>query len=82
MTTVTIELDHELEEVLEGLAASERKTTQQVCREALEAHLLRRVAPSSGQGADRNSALSRMIGMVKKGPADASTHHDRRAGEA
>jgi len=81
MTRVTIELDRELEEALEGVAASEHKSAQQICREVVEGFLRRRLAQARGPETDRYSSIRKMIGMVKEGPADASIHHDWRAGD-
>jgi len=39
MTRVTIELDRELEEALEGVAAAERKSARELCREVVEGFL-------------------------------------------
>jgi|GEM_PF-1436966 len=81
MTRVTIELDRELEEALEGVAAAERKSARELCREVVEGFLRQRLAQARSPETDRYSAMRKMIGMVKEGPTDASIHHDWRAGE-
>jgi hypothetical protein len=81
MTRVTIELDREFEEALEGVAASERKSAQDLCREVVERFLRQRLAQARSPETDRYSAMRKMIGIVKEGPTDASIHHDWRAGE-
>ena len=82
MASVTIELDREMEEVLEEIAASEQKSAQDLCREAVEQFLRERGPLTRGPESDRYSALRRMIDLVKDGPTDASIHHDLRPGEA
>jgi hypothetical protein len=82
MASVTIELDRELEEVLEEIAASEQKSAQDLCREAVERFLRERDPRARGPESDRYSVLRRMIGLVKEGPTDASIHHDLRPGDA
>jgi len=81
MTRVTIELDREFEEALEGVAASEHKSAQELCREVVEGFLRQRLAQARNPETDRYSAMRKMIGTVKAGPTDASIHHDWRAGE-
>jgi len=81
MTRVTIELEREFEEALKGVAASEHKSAQDLCREVVEGFLRQRLAQAQRHETDRYSAMRKMIGMVKEGPMDASIHHDWRAGE-
>jgi hypothetical protein len=81
MTRVTIELDREFEDALQGVAASEHKSAQDLCREVVEGFLRQHIAQARGSETDRYSAMRKMIGMVKEGPTDASIHHDWRAGE-
>ena len=76
MTRVTIELNREFEEALEGVAASEHKSVQDLCREVVEGFLRQRLAQARGPETDRYSAMRKMIGMVKEGPKDASIQHD------
>jgi hypothetical protein len=81
MISVTIELDQDLEEVLEKIAACEQKSAQDLCREAVVQFLRERVSPDRLPHRDRYAAFRKMIGLVKKGPTDASVHHDFRTGE-
>jgi hypothetical protein len=81
MTRVTIELDREFEEALQGAAASEHKSAQDLCREVVEGFLRQRLAQARGPETDPYSPMRKMIGMIKQGPTDASIHHDWRAGE-
>ena len=81
MTRVTIELNREFEEALEGVAASEHKSAQDLCREVVEGFLRQRLAQARSPEMDRYSVMRKMIGMVKEGPKDASIQHDRRFGE-
>ncbi len=77
MDTVRIELNRELMTVLEGVAAAEQRSAQEICREAVEEYLHRHEPPV----ADRSSPLRRMIGFIKEGPTDTSKSHDRRDGD-
>jgi hypothetical protein len=80
-TSLTIELAPELEEALEGLAAAEHKSAQELCREVVEGFLRQRLARTERLKPDRFSALRKMVGMVREGPKDSSIRHDRRDGE-
>ena len=76
MASVTIELDREFEEALKGVAASEHKSAQDLCREVVEGFLRQRLVQTRISDRDRYSAMRKLIGMVKDGPIDASIHHD------
>jgi hypothetical protein len=81
MSKVTIELDSDQIGRLQELAASEQKTEEELCQEAVQhflaAHALRQNGPTS----DGYNSLSKMIGLVEDGPADASIQHDLRTGD-
>ena len=70
-----------LRKLLEGVAASEHKSAQELCREVVEGFLRQRLAQARSPETDRYSAIRKMIGMVKEGPTDASIHHDCALGE-
>lgn len=79
MTRVLIELDEHQTRDLQELANAERRSTEDLCREAIANFLRNRIDSTSTHGpADRYSAFRKMIGLVKAGPTDASGRHDRR----
>jgi hypothetical protein len=81
MTTVSIELDDDQGRRLRELAAADRKSEQDLCREALEQYLQNRGGPGHRPGPGRYAAFEKMIGLVKDGPTDSSVVHDRRPGD-
>ncbi len=81
MTSVTIELNGKTERALKGVAASEHKSAQDLCREMMEGLLRQRLVQGRNPETDRYSAMRKLIGMVKEAPRDASILHDWRAGE-
>lgn len=81
MTRIVIELDADQQERLQRIAEAERRSPQELGREAVEQFLRSRAIPSSGPSSDPYAALRAMVGLVKGGPTEASIHHDRRPGE-
>ena len=74
MTHVVIELDEAQDRILRHRAAEEKRTPQDLCREAV-ARYLGEITP---EGPDRYESFRRMIGLVPDGPTDASVRHDHR----
>jgi hypothetical protein len=78
MATVSFPLDEGQERKLNALAATVRRPTQDLCREALEEYLLRHERRADGTGVEGHDALRKMIRLVRGGPTDASLRHDHR----
>ena len=74
MTRIVVELDEAQDRLLQRRAAEERRTPQDLCREAL----LRYLVGGSSEESDRYEPFRRMIGLVADGPTDASIRHDLR----
>jgi hypothetical protein len=81
MATVSFSIDEGQEQRLNELSAAARRSTEELCREALEQYLRRHEHPAPGETPDGYAALRTMIGLVKGGPADASVRHDVRPGD-
>ncbi len=80
MSTVSIELDDEQARRLKELAASVRRSEQDLCRDAVQQYLKERVGSGNGEK-DKDAgyaALRAMIGLVRNGPTDLSVEHDHR----
>ncbi len=72
MTRVVIELDEAEDRILRHRAAEEKRTPQELCREAV-ARYLGDLAPEIR---DRYEPFRRMVGLVVDGPTDASVRHE------
>jgi hypothetical protein len=81
MAQLTIELDAEREKLLEEIAASERRSTEDLFLEALDHFFLTRGRGQQAEAEDPYEPLRKMIGLVEGGPTDASIYHDIRPGE-
>ncbi len=89
MSQVVFELDTEQERLLQEIAAAERRSTGDLCRELVQQFLQRRERSRRGQTPDRDrepnpdryEAFRKMIGAAKEGPTDMSINHDYRPGD-
>jgi hypothetical protein len=82
MAQLTIELDAEQEKLLEEIAATEHRSAEELCLEALDTFLQSRRTPANGAGKDPYAAFRKMIGLAGEGgPTDSSIYHDFRPGD-
>ncbi len=81
MSHLTIELEAELGDRLDELAASERKSPQELATEAIRRFVAERKRPVTTVDADPYAPLRAMIGLAKGGRSDSSIHHDYRPGD-
>jgi hypothetical protein len=80
MSNLIISLEPDQMRRLQDLAAAERRTPEDLGREALSHFLAAHPAGVEpvGPRADRHAALRAMIGLAKGGRADSSVRHDWR----
>ncbi len=81
MSQVIVELDAELERLLQHLAGASGRSTEDLCREAVQEFLQGRLRPRREPEPDRYAPLRAMIGLSKEGPTDSSIYHDYRPGD-
>lgn len=82
MAQLTIELDEKQERLLEEIAATEQRSAEELCLEALDRFLQTRRSPLREAGQDPYEPLLKMIGLAGKGgPTDSSIYHDIRPGD-
>jgi hypothetical protein len=78
MVEVTIHLNDEQQERARAIAVAERKSEQDIYRDAISAYLM----TAADSGAEPSEAdyepLRKMLGMVEDGPSDLSVTHDLR----